>query len=131
MAKFQNALVVTRHQGMVDYARKIGLIGDDAIVVAHATKDVVAGKDVIGVLPHSLSVLCRSFTEIPLDLPAELRGKELSVEDMEKYAGAPVTYRVSSFEDWVSGMAGEFLQGQLIKEDRTGWTDEEWEQYLT
>jgi len=91
----KNALVVTRHPGLVAHLRTIGLIGDDATIIAHATPDQVADRQVIGVLPHSLSCLCTSLTEVPLNIPAELRGQELTEEQVRQYAGDPVTYKVT------------------------------------
>lgn len=89
-------LVVTRHPGLVDYLLDTGVItAGNYEVVDHASPDVVAGKDVIGVLPHSLSCLCNTFTEVPMRIPAELRGQELTLEHMHLYAGAPVTYKVT------------------------------------
>lgn len=89
-------LIVTRHPGLVDYLREIGLAGPETVVVAHATPDVVRGKRVCGVLPHALSCLCETFTEVPLDLPQELRGTELTVEQVRQYAKPAVTYRVTT-----------------------------------
>jgi hypothetical protein len=89
-------LIVTRHPGLVTYLREIGLADAETVVVAHATPDVVKGRAVCGVLPHSLSCLCETFTEVPLDLPQELRGAELTAEQVRQFAGAPVTYRVLS-----------------------------------
>ena len=97
MSKMSNIeIVVTRHPGLVEYLREIGLADVETIVVTHATPDVVRGKRVCGVLPHSLSCLCETFTEVPLDLPQELRGVELTVEQVRQFAGAPITYRVLS-----------------------------------
>ena len=87
-------LVVTRHSGLVEYLREIGLADSSTEVIAHASPGAVAGKRVCGVLPHSLSCLCASFTEVPLSLPPELRGAELTVEQVRQYAGKPVTYKV-------------------------------------
>ena len=87
-------LVVTRHPGLIDYLVREKIVSPDVEVRAHATPDLVRGKHVLGVLPHSLSCLTASFTEIPLDLPPELRGAELTAEDVERYASAPVIYRV-------------------------------------
>ncbi len=89
-------LVVTRHPGMVAYLLEIGLADRTVEVVSHASAETVRGKRVCGVLPHSLSCLCESFTEVPLTLPAELRGTELSLEQVRMYASAPVTYTVRS-----------------------------------
>lgn len=87
-------LIVTRHPGLVQYLREIGAASDDCAVIAHATPDAVRGRHVCGVLPHSLSCLCESFSEVPLTLPPELRGVELSVEKVRQYAGPMVTYKV-------------------------------------
>ncbi|RUM64230.1 MAG: hypothetical protein DSZ04_02985 [Sulfurimonas sp.] len=92
MIKFN--LVVTRHQGLVDYLLAEGLIDDDTRVVTHASKRDVLHKHVIGVLPHSLSAMTKTFSEIPLDLPPEMRGKELSVADIRLYKGVLTTYCV-------------------------------------
>lgn len=87
-------LVVTRHPGLLAYLKEMGLATTETASILHATPEEVTGKRVCGVLPHSLLCLCESFTEIPLDLPLELRGKELTLEDMRKYASTPVTYRI-------------------------------------
>ena len=89
-----SVLIVTRHAGLVAYLIAEGLVPADVEVVSHASPENVADKHVWGVLPHSLSCLTRSFTEIPLDLPAELRGVELSEDQVRKYAGEAVTYRI-------------------------------------
>ena len=93
MEKFD--LVITRHEALVAYLAEKGLINPNCQVETHASPDLVRGKRVIGVLPHSLSCLTESFTEIPLCLPQELRGKELILADVRKYAGQPATYKVT------------------------------------
>lgn len=92
--KRQPDLVVTRHQGLVDYLIEEGICSPFVEVVPHADEDMVRDRHVCGVLPHSLSCLTASFTEIPLRLPAELRGQELTLEQVRQYAGEPVTYFV-------------------------------------
>lgn len=88
-------LIVTRHPGLLEYLLEIGLADHSTEVVSHASPEAVAGKNVCGVLPHSLSYLCETFTEVPLDLPQELRGTELTVEQVRQYAKPAVTYRVT------------------------------------
>ncbi|MFA5340560.1 MAG: CRISPR-associated protein Csx16 [Clostridia bacterium] len=88
-------IIVTRHPGLVEYLREIGLADSLTEVISHASPEAVAGKRVCGVLPHSLSCLCESFTEIPLVLPAELRGAELTIEQVRQYAKPAVTYKVT------------------------------------
>jgi putative CRISPR-associated protein (TIGR02620 family) len=91
-------LIVTRHQGLVDYLKQEGIVDEGVEVTGHASAELVTGRHVIGVLPHSLSCLTASFTEIPLSLPPELRGQELTADDVRQYAGNPVTYRVEKIK---------------------------------
>ena len=92
--RLQIDLVVTRHPGLVEYLRELGIVSNDVEVITHATPEAVTGRNVCGVLPHSLSCLTASFTEIPLSLTPELRGVELDLETLRKIAGEPVTYKV-------------------------------------
>ncbi len=87
-------LIVTRHPGLVEYLRELNIVSDDVEVITHATPEAVTGRHVCGVLPHSLSCLTASFTEIPLRLTPELRGVELDLETLRGIAGQPVTYKV-------------------------------------
>lgn len=87
-------LVVTRHPSLVDYLKELGLADETTQVVEHATPEMIQGKHVAGVLPHNLSCLCESFTEIPLSLTPEMRGKELDLATLRRIAGEPVTYKV-------------------------------------
>lgn len=87
-------LVVTRHKGLVQYLIEKGIVTEDVKVISHATEEDVLWKDVCGVLPHRLSCIAKTVTEIPLDLPEELRGMELTVEMVREYACEPVTYIV-------------------------------------
>lgn len=88
-------VVVTRHHGLIEYLLEIGMADSYTEVISHATAEAVAGKHVCGVLPHSLSCLTEYFTEVPLALPPELRGVELTLEQVRQYAGRPVTYKVT------------------------------------
>lgn len=88
-------IVVTRHAALVEYLENIGIIPVGAPVISHATADDVKGKHVIGVLPLSLAALAESVTEFPLNVPADMRGKELSLAEVVKFAGKPATYKVT------------------------------------
>jgi hypothetical protein len=119
-------LVVTRHQGLVDYLIEEGIITAKTTVISHASAETVTGKHVLGVLPHSLSCLCASFTEIPLILPPELRGQELTADDVRKHARAPVTYTIEkivkidlpSFDTYETELTSEGIKvwGQNVSE---------------
>lgn len=89
-------LVVTRHNALVEYLIEEGVVDPDVKVIPHATPEQIAGKHVCGVLPHSLSCLASAFTEVPLVLPPELRGKELTVDDIRNHAKEPQTYCVTA-----------------------------------
>ncbi len=92
-------LVITRHPGLVEYLRCNKIIDSDTEIVQHATADMITGKHVIGVLPHSLSCLCESFTEIPMShIPKELRGEELDFDTVCYYAKPKQTYYVRTEE---------------------------------
>jgi putative CRISPR-associated protein (TIGR02620 family) len=87
-------VVVTRHETLVEYLVEEGIIDGTEVVLKHVEVDEVKGKNVIGILPLSLAAETSTITEVPLALPPEMRGKELTIEDIRKYAGDPVTYRV-------------------------------------
>lgn len=88
-------IVVTRHPALVTLLRERGVIGQDAVVLAHVQDPrVLDGQHVIGVLPLTLAARAASVTEIPLRLPPEDRGQELGIERLREIAGAPRTYIV-------------------------------------
>ena len=88
-------VVCTRHESLIQFLKEEGLIEADAQVIAHPTVEDVQGNDVIGILPINLAALTNSFTHIPLDLPFELRGKELTISQFRQFCGKPVTYKVA------------------------------------
>lgn len=47
-----------------------------------------------GVLPLHLASLANTVTTVDMNLPAEMRGKELSLEDIKKYLVDISTYKV-------------------------------------
>ena len=98
-----NTIVVTRHPALVQHLREIGLIPEGCPVITHVTPDDVRNKSVIGVLPLALAALARDVTEVPMDLPQELRGQELTIGQVRQFAGQPVTYHVGVLMRW-----GEF-----------------------
>lgn len=87
-------VVVTRHPAMVDYLREIGLIADDVEVISHASADAIRGCHVIGFLPLFLAAEAAKVTVIPLVIPKELRGVELSLDQVRGFAQAPQSFEV-------------------------------------
>ena len=90
-----DVLVVTRHTALIQHLAEIGLIESGAIILDHVTPDQVAGRHVIGVLPLHLASLASSVTEVPLMIPSEMRGRELTLAEIRRHAGPPVTYQVT------------------------------------
>lgn len=91
----RSSVCVTRHPALVEYLREIGLACDQ--VIAHAAPADVAGRDVIGVLPLHLAALAGSVIEVPLNVPAEMRGRELTLAEIRQYAERPVRYQVFAY----------------------------------
>lgn len=85
-------VLVTRHPALVKYFSNIGITFDK--VITHATPEDVTGDDVYGVLPLHLASLANTVTTIDMNLPAEMRGKELSLTDIETYFTGMSTYKV-------------------------------------
>jgi len=89
-------IVITRHKSLIQYLKEIELVtGNEPIISGNATLDDVRGKHIIGVLPNFLSAQAACLTEVPLKVPQEFRGQELSLEQIREFAQEPVTYRVA------------------------------------
>jgi len=91
-----NTVIVTRHPGLVAYLKETGLASEGAKVIAHVTaEEDIKGKNVIGVLPLQLASAAATVTVVPLNIPAELRGVELSLDQVREYAGKPERFSVN------------------------------------
>lgn len=89
-----DTIVVTRHPALVEYLKERGVIDNDVEVVDHATAEIVKGKHVIGVLPTHLAALTGKYTNVGLNVPKELRGEELTLEQVRQYASTPTDYEI-------------------------------------
>lgn len=88
-------LIVTRHPALITYLQEIFPELIDAEVLPHVTAADVQGKHVYGVLPLYLAAEARMVTEISLDIPLELRGKELTLDQVKSMSPKAVSYQVS------------------------------------
>lgn len=88
-------VVVTRHSALVEYLTELGVVPAGTEVVTHATAEQVRGRHVFGVLPLHLAAEAASVTEVTLRVPTELRGVELTLEQVRQFAGPLVEYKVS------------------------------------
>lgn len=92
-------LFVTRHPGAVEWARRRGI---EAEMIAHLDDQTIArlrsGDVVMGVLPVAVAaeVCARGarFVHLELHVPPELRGRELSADDLERLGARLVEYEV-------------------------------------
>lgn len=91
-------LIVTRHPALKSFLVEKGVATQDTPCVPHACPADVQGRHVAGVLPLHLAALCASFTTVELALPLEMRGKELSLADMQMYCKGLRTYRVQALD---------------------------------
>ncbi|GHU27427.1 hypothetical protein AGMMS50256_07260 [Betaproteobacteria bacterium] len=80
---------ISRHPGALDWAKAQGLAIDrhcPHLSDENLQKDIAAGDTVIGSLPvHLAAIVCQrgaAYYNLSLDLPAHLRGKELSAEEL-------------------------------------------------
>lgn len=89
-----NPVIVTRHPDLAEIFHERGMATPDMPVITHAVAADVRGRDVIGVLPIHVAAEARSVTEVPLVVPAELRGTELTLDQVRRFAGAPRRYLV-------------------------------------
>lgn len=112
--------VVTRHKALVAYLLDKDIIKEGEYkLIEHADYKDVEGRDVIGVLPLQLASYAKSVTEVPLKLTPEMRGKELTFEEVEKVAEEPVQYIVREVNN-TDGI--DYYLGIL-----EGYTDEDYE----
>jgi hypothetical protein len=96
-------VVVTRHPALVEYLRELGWVTDGVRIIEHAVLEDVAGKRTAGVLPLWLAAETEWHMEVPLELPAEMRGKELTLADVRQYSRGLMFYRVTRFcNHWTS-----------------------------
>ena len=112
--------VITRHKALLAYLLDRDIIKEGEYkLIEHADYKDVEGQDVIGVLPLQLASYAKSVTEVPLKLTPEMRGKELTFEEVEKVAEEPVQYIVREVNS-TDGI--DYYLGIL-----EGYTDEDYE----
>ena len=85
------AVVVSRHAGAIEWLRRQGIAG---AVIEQATADDVRGRAVVGNLPLHLAALATKIGSIDMpNLPREMRGKDLTPEEMDA-AGARISWYI-------------------------------------
>lgn len=86
---------ISRHQGAVDWAIAEGFHVDERLTHFDVTQ-VQAGDTILGTLPINLvaDVNARGghYYHLTLELPADARGRELTIADMRAYAARLEAY---------------------------------------
>lgn len=79
---------VSRHPGALAWAKKQGVHYDQHLEHLDAEQPIVAGDKVIGTLPiNRAAAVCAQgarYFHLSLQMPAELRGQELSAQKLEQ-----------------------------------------------
>lgn len=77
-------LIVSRHAATVEWLRENGYVGE---VLAHvADPSQLDEQVVIGNLPLGLAAHCKRVGAVEFDLPAEMRGQDLTLDWLRKNA---------------------------------------------
>lgn len=108
----KDALIVTRHPGLIEVLRAdFGITGK---VISHATPEAIRGKRVVGVLPLHLAAEAASVTEVVLDLPAEMRGKELTADEVRQFMKGLRTFVVRTEERFRAALSEAEYAGACV-----------------
>lgn len=89
-------LIVTRHPALVEFLREKGI---ECELITHATVEDVKGNHVYGVLPIHLAAECELFTEVAMMVPQELRGCELTLEQIKQLNPTLRTFKVTEVKE--------------------------------
>jgi putative CRISPR-associated protein (TIGR02620 family) len=80
-------IIITRHKATVQWLNSQGIYGTVIDHVDNSNAHLLIDNDVYGAIPYNFAAKCNSITTVELpDLPKELRGKELTFEQLNKYA---------------------------------------------
>ena len=80
----RDVIIVSRHDATVRLLRKRFPRLGEVPVYTHVSTDTIDGKIVIGNLPLHLAARANVVYNVSIDVPPDLRGKELSEEDLER-----------------------------------------------
>ena len=90
-------LVISRHKAFVKLCldKKLVKAGEFEVISHISNPDMLDNRDIItSGLPLNLAARCNSITTIILNLPVNLRGKELTIDTMIRYLGSIETFKV-------------------------------------
>lgn len=80
--------LITRHPGAIEWFKQQGIAFDQHFTHLQNINQLQVGDTVIGTLPinlvHQLNQLGVSYLHLSLQIPASLRGQELSAEQLQQ-----------------------------------------------
>lgn len=92
-------VIVTRHKALLEYILEQDVLvntNEDTWVITHVSDpQEIRDRIVVGVLPLHLAAEAREVWEYPMDIPKELRGQELTLEQVRQYARPLRKYKVT------------------------------------
>ena len=92
MTNKNQTIIVTRHQGLVDWLAQRGIVGT---VMPSVFADDVRGKHIVGALPLHLAAEAASVTTVAFQCPPELRGVDLTVQQLDDLGAKLETFVVT------------------------------------
>lgn len=95
MTNNSNIVIITRHPGLVQVLHELAPETLNAPILDRADPEQIRGKHVYGVLPLTLACLADKVTNVTLNVPQELRGTELTADQVRQYMTELETFIVS------------------------------------
>lgn len=91
----ETVIIITRHPGLVEVLHELAPETIGAPILDRAEPAQIAGKHVYGVLPLTLAGLASKVTNVTLNVPQELRGTELSADQVREFMTELETFVVT------------------------------------
>lgn len=88
-------VIITRHPGLVEVLHELAPETVGCPILDRAVPEEIAGKHVYGVLPLTLACLASKVTNVTLNVPQELRGTELTADQVRQYMTELETFVVT------------------------------------
>ena len=81
----EKTIIISRHKGAINWLKKYHSEFNNVEYFTHVNKKDIKGNIVIGTLPINLAIFSKEYWHLSMDIPIEMRGKELSIKDMEEF----------------------------------------------
>jgi len=86
-------LIVTRHPALIEWLASRGVTGE---TIAHASEEAITGRVTVGVLPPALMSVSAVHVNVDMRITPDMRGRELSLTDIEGASPHAVAYCVTA-----------------------------------